>query len=163
MAVGVLVIGATPAHAQRLAVDDAAGDTMGPGLDIRKVTFSNRDRAVVVNMEFASDRRGEVIIFVRARRGSHVRMVSQHPAQGPDKTIFLSGHQVGHCGGLSTDWIRRQATLELRMPSRCLDGGEYGAIRDWALIEGYRGGSDVDYAPEDRHGDSRVTDWIPRG
>jgi hypothetical protein len=48
-------------------------------LDITKVTFHRRDRAVVVaNFEFMSDRRGAVSVFVKARHGSNVRMVSQH-------------------------------------------------------------------------------------
>jgi hypothetical protein len=164
MAVGALLTATSPAHAQQLAVDDAAGDILDPGLDITKVTFHNRDRAVVANFEFVSDRRGTVIVFVKARHGSNVRMVSQHPAEGPDKTLFLAGRKVGHCEGLSTDWDRRAATLKMRMPSRCLDEGNYGAIRNWALIEGYRSqSSDVDYAPEGPRGSLRVTDWIARG
>ncbi len=163
-AVGALLTATSPAHAQQLAVDDAAGDTLDPGLDITKVTFHNRDRAVVANFEFASDRRGAVIVFVKARHGSRVLMVSLHPAQGPDKTRFYAGRKVGQCGGLSTVWNRREATLKMRMPSRCLDEGNYGAIRNWALIEGYRSqSSDVDYAPEGPRGNPRVTDWIARG
>ena len=163
MALTALVTAASPAQAQRLAVDDASADTDGPGLDITKVTFHNRDRAVVANLEFVSDRRGTVIVFVKARYGSNVRMVSHHPAQGPDKTLFVTGDKVGHCEGFSTDWNRREATLKMRMPSRCLDDGDYGAIRDWALIEEYRGGSDVDYAPEGPRGGPSITDWIARG
>ena len=103
---------------------------------------------------------------MKARHGSKAVLVSQHPAQGPAKTLFFTGRRnfsQGHCEGLSTDWNRREATLKMRMPSRCLDEGNYGAIRDWALIEVYRGGSDVDYAPEGPRGNLRVTDWIARG
>ncbi len=68
------------------------------------------------------------------------------------------------CRGLSSDWDRPSATLRLRMPSRCLGGGDYGALRFWALIEGYRSrSSDVDYAPETPDGGLRFTDWVPRG
>jgi hypothetical protein len=47
------------------------------------------------------------------------------------------------------------------LPSRCLRGGDYGAIRFAVLTE--RGSGDTDVAPESANGDIGVSGWIPRG
>ena len=154
-----------PADARHATVVDEPGDTLDPGLDITRVSFRNRDHAVVVDFAFRRDRRGEIIVAMDSRGGPLMRMISQHPVSGPDKTFLIdrSGEEVP-CRGLSSDWSRADATVRLRMPSRCLDGGDYGALRFWALIEGYRSSSsDVDYAPETPDGDLTFTDWVPRG
>lgn len=55
------------------------------------------------------------------------------------------------------------ATVRIRLPSRCVLAGDYGAIKAWALTEVFHGAADVDYAPEQPDGDLAWTDWIPRG
>jgi len=155
-----------PAHARSLSVPDEAGDTIDRGLDITSVTFKNRDKAVVVGFEFTRDRRGEVIVAMGARRGPSVRIISQHPRTGRDNTFLIdrSGDEVP-CEKLSSDWDRAAATLKLRMPAECLGSGNYGALRFWALTEGYpgSGSSDVDYAPETPDGGLGLTARVPRG
>lgn len=164
LASALLVVPA-PAHAEQVTVDDGPGDTIDPGLDITTVSFKNRDQAVVVDLSFTRDRRGEIIVAIASRGGPLLRIISQHPASGDDKIFLIerSDEEVP-CRGLSSEWDRAAATLRLRMPSRCLGGGDYGALRFWALIEGYRSrSSDVDYAPESPDGGLRFTDWVPRG
>ena len=154
-----------PAEARQVMVVDGPGDTIDPGLDITTVSFRNRDQAVVVDLAFTRDRRGEIIVAIDSRDGPVLRIISQHPASGDDRTFLIgrSDDQVP-CRGLSSDWDRAAATVRFRLPSRCFDGGDYGALRFWALIEGYRSSSsDVDYAPESRDGGLTFTDWVPRG
>jgi hypothetical protein len=156
---------AVPAQAQRITVRDDAGDTIDPGPDITSVSFRNRDHAVVVVFRFVNDRRGEVIFPVRARGLGFIGgVVSQHPHQGPDHVIFYTRPGRTPCPRLTSDWNRPIAKVKIRVPSGCLNGGDYGAIKSWALIEGYHStSSDVDYAPEGPNGHLTYTDWIPRG
>jgi hypothetical protein len=49
--------------------------------------------------------------------------------------------------------------MRLRLPSKCLLDGDYGAVRSWFLTEEYGGGSDVDFAPAG----TGWTSWISRG
>lgn len=160
---GALVITAAPAQAQRIVVTDPAGDTQVRGLDIIEVVFANRDRAVVVTLTFTRDRRGDVIVLVQPRNRRGVAIVSRHPRSGPDRNFLEGPGGRVPCAALTSDWNRSAATLRLRMPARCLDGGNYGAVRGWALTEASGGGGDVDYAPERANGDIRRTDSIPRG
>ena len=154
-----------PANAERVAISDGAGDTTGAGLDVTDVVLRNRDHAVVSVMTFERDRRGEVIVAVRARgHGIVARVVSTHRRRGADRLQLLS--RVGEessCKGLRSTWDREAARMRLRLPSRCLLGGDYGAIRSWFLTEEFGGGGDVDYAPEQSDGDLRWTSWISRG
>ncbi|MGI8887372.1 MAG: hypothetical protein ACR2GB_00125 [Nocardioidaceae bacterium] len=148
---------ASPAHAQRLAVTDDAGDTFDRGLDMTRVTFSNRDRAVASKLRFARERPGDVILLVSARHGSAVVIVSEHRRRGLDNTYIVGRDGASACGGLTSDWDRKAARMQVRMPARCLQAGNYGAICGWTLTEGLHGVSDVDYAPEKRNGDIRLT------
>lgn len=53
--------------------------------------------------------------------------------------------------------------FRLRLPSRCLLDGDYGAVRGWFLTEELNGGGDVDYAPDAADETLDVTSWVPRG
>jgi len=157
-----LVAVATPASAQQVTVVDEARDASAPGLDITSGTFRNNDHAVVTSATFTRDRRGDVVIAVKARRGPLVGIVSRHRGSGADNTFLINrGGDKVPCRGLTGDWDRDAATLRLRMPAKCLADGNYGAVRFFALTE--RSGADVDYAPEKRNGDIRFTAWTPRG
>jgi hypothetical protein len=135
---------------------------MANGLDITRATFHNRDRAVVADVKFVTDKPGDVIVLVKARNGSRVFLVSRHTRRGPDETmLFKLRRGEVPCAGLTSDWDRRAAEVRLRMPSRCLDDGNYGATRHWAFTE--RRAADVDYAPDTPSGNIGVTDWISRG
>ena len=56
-----------------------------------------------------------------------------------------------------------KAAVRFRMPARCLNGGNYGAIKTWVLTEGAQGGSDTDYAPVDSDGQLTYSRWFSRG
>lgn len=167
MACSAILLAVTaPAQAEGITITDKFGDTIDPGLDITGFTVSNRDRAVVIDFEFKRDRRGEVIVAVDFRHGPGAVLVSQHPRRGPDNLLFFEcgDDSPDPCIGLSYDWNRPAASLSLRVPARCVAGGNYGAVRTWALIEGFRSSSsDVDYAPETPNGDLRFTRWLARG
>jgi hypothetical protein len=161
---GSVVASAAPATAERLSTSDPAGDTPQPGLDITRAAFANGDRAIVTRLTFRRDRPGTVVVKVKARHGRSVYIVSEHLRTGPDDTFLFEPGTEGatRCRGLASSWDREAALLRLRMPARCLDDGNYGAVRHWALTE-TRGGGDVDAAPQDSEGELSVTDWIPRG
>ena len=109
--------------------------------------------------------RGEAIFLVRVRKNRPVALVvSEHPRRGPDQLTLQTRHSDdAKCRGLRSTWDRAAATVRIRLPSRCVHGGDYGAISAWALTEVFHGGADVDYAPEQPDGDLAWTDWIPRG
>src|SRR4028119_2208652 len=71
------------AQARSILVEDPAGDTIDPGLDMTRATFKNRDLAVVVTIAFTRDRRGEVIVAIDGRARPLVRIVSPH--RRPDR------------------------------------------------------------------------------
>ncbi len=164
----VLAIGlvATPlvTQAQTITVADPAGDTAGPGLDITGVTLLNRDHAVVTKITFSDDHPDDVLVFLKTRDGRLSGVVSRHRRHGQDR-VFMLGNSAAHpgCHRLTSDWNRSAATVTLRLPSRCLLLGDYGAVRGEVLIEGRHSGADVDAAPQKPNGDPTYTDWVPRG
>ena len=126
--------------------------------------FANRDHAIVTTLSFARDTRSHVIVGVKARGVPFVGVVSRHFAKGPDHTYLVRrDYTKVPCQGLTSTWHRDVATLELRLPARCLSRGNYGAIRVFALTETFYGNRDVDWAPERSDGDFSFTGWIPRG
>lgn len=159
LAAAVLAVPGT-AQARQSTVTDVAGDTAEPGLDFTSVTMRNGDRAVAFTLQFARDRRGDVIVNVKPRHRPPALIVSRHRRQGPDK-LFFSSRGEHQCRRLSSRWNRRDATLTLRLPARCLHGGNYGALRFWALTE--NDARDVDYAPETPKGNLTLSDSTPRG
>lgn len=91
-------------------------------------------------------------------------MHERRPA-GTDRTFVVAGSfaraAAPVCEGVSGDWDAQSSSVTLRLPSRCLDDGDYGAVRAVVLTE--RRGADIDLAPQRRDGDPAPTDWIPRG
>lgn len=160
-----LLLLAAPASAQQLTYDDPAGDASGPGLDITRSTVQNRDHAVVTTVHFVRSVRGDLIVSIDPRHGRGVRVVSEYDPVGHTKNFVLpvaftdrstgGGHRV-RCPGLRVHWSVERPLARLRLPSSCLAGGDYGAVRQAVLTER---GSDTDYAPE---GDD-ASAWVPRG
>ncbi len=171
-ALATAFLGAAPASAQQLTVSDPQGDSSARTLDILSVTFRNRDAVVVADMTFADTTRdGDIIVSVDPRGGTGVRMVSTFRAAGGTKNFVL--HKAFTDRGSSTKRVRcpgfsmRQGTgdggspsITLRMPSRCLAGGNFGALRFAVLIEHH---GDRDWAPAARNGGVGSTDWVARG
>jgi hypothetical protein len=156
---------ASVAQAQSLRISDERGDRRGPGLDIVDVRAHNRDRAAVLQVRVGRAIRGRLIVSIDPRRARGVRLVNVH-RPGPDRNFVAAGaftdRRLGGtqpCRGFRVAWNARTATL--RMPSRCLNDGAYGAIRVSVLTEGRNG--DSDWAPELPSGHIGNSAWIPRG
>ena len=145
--VALVCASAPAAQARGVTIDDAAGDTIDPGLDFTSVHFSNRDRAVVVHFRFVRDRRGEVIFPIRVRgRGAVALVVSQHPRVGKDHLIFQTRRSDdASCQGLrSTSGIGLtltddQAPLSMRAPRKLRGSQDVGSHRRLPQPEQRRG------------------------
>lgn len=158
---------ATPAYAETLAVDDALGDAAGRGPDIVRASVQNNDFSVIARVQLARAVRGDVIVSIDPRNGAGVRLVSELETNGHHTDHLLPGAftdrapgAVPEGCGIRVSWDPDQATVRLRLPSRCLAGGDYGAIRFAVLTER---GADADEAPETRNGDWTSSPWISRG
>jgi len=162
LAMGFVLISASGAMAEQLTVTDDANDNMGRGLDIIQASVSNRDQSVVATVFFRKDRLGDVVVALRTRHHGTVGLAVKHRS-GPDKVSFLTRHDNVKCPHLQVDWMPKQAAVEFRMPARCLNGGNYGAVKTWVLTEGAHGGSDTDYAPVNTHGKLTYSRWVSRG
>lgn len=163
-AVSALLLTAAPSYAQPLRVTDPSGDAAGPGLDIVAATVENRDHRIVARVRFVEAVRGDVIVSVDRRHGTGLRMVSEHRPDGETKSYLVPGAFTDEgaapavkCPRFRARWHADRPVVRMSLPARCLNSGNYGAIRFAVLTE--RGG-DTDYAPGDPAGSS---DWIPRG
>jgi hypothetical protein len=154
---------ATPAQAQQISITDPAGDTTAHGLDITGARIHNKDHAVVTNVTFARDVRGDFIEAIRARHGHLLRLVIEHRRTGPDTILLLSRNTEVQCAHMASTWDRSAARVHLRLPAKCIYGGNYGALHMWLLSEKRGDGSDVDSAPTKSNGAIGFTPWIPRG
>lgn len=63
--------------------------------------------------------------------------------------------------GFRVRWDRAARTVTMRLPSRCPQGGDHGAVRGAVLTE--RGGGDADWAPADGPDDLVSSVWIAPG
>lgn len=163
---------APPASAQQVSVGDEAGDATGQALDLVGVTLRNDDRAVVATMSF-SFTTGDSTIVVSAdpRGGKGVRIVSDFKPRGTGRTKnyvlakALTDAKPGtkrvKCKGvtLREGWDSADyPTITLRMPSRCLNGGDYGALQ---FVVQVKQGSGRDWAQQ--QGTGVPIGWVPRG
>jgi hypothetical protein len=147
-------------EAQEAAVSDPAGDTLARGLDVTRVKVANNDYSIVTTVRFVETRRGELIVFVDPR-GAHpgVTMVSRYRPHGTTRNFVLSNTADDNtprvrCPGFRVAWRPAKDLARMRLPSRCLRRGNYGAIRFAFLTE--RDAADIDFSPE-------FSPFIPRG
>jgi hypothetical protein len=152
---------AAPAQAQSLRFTDPVGDTPGHGMDIVAATIRNGDRGVSTTVWFEQVMRGELIIGLRSHTGT-TTVVSQHRPQRTDRS-FLVTDEKSPCRGLRVDWDHAADKATVRVPSRCLDEGNYGALRAFVLTEDDRRSGDIDLAPESADREWHWTRRIPRG
>jgi hypothetical protein len=157
----VLVSGS--ALAQTVSVSDPAGDGLkGHRLDITEVKVANRDHAIITTISFVRVAHGDLGVAMKARgdrRKQLVGVTSVHRASG-DTNLFRTFAGVQKCKGLSVTWDATTNRVRVRVPSRCLDNGNYGALKVKAITEI---GSDADVAPKDPKGNWRWTEWASRG
>ena len=59
-------------------------------------------------------------------------------------------------------WIEATDRVRARMPSRCFEDGDYGAVRVRIITE-VNGGEDADLAPTGSKARWLWSDWISRG
>jgi hypothetical protein len=157
----VLVLGGS-ANAAELTVTDAAHDTARAGLDIVGASLDNDDYALSASVNFRKNRSGTVVIGVRARNRGFIRIVSKHHADGGGRSFLVNANGRLRCSDLTVSWHPARTSVSFAVPSTCLWGGNYGAVRAWILSEDLTSGTDVDYAPE-HNGSSALTAWLPRG
>lgn len=162
--VSALLLTAAPSYAQELSVTDPSGDADGPGLDIVAAKIDNRDHRIVARVRFTDAVRGDVIVSVDRRHGTGLRLVSEHRPAGETTNFVVPGAFTDQraaekvkCPGFRVRWLTDRPVVRMSLPARCLNSGNYGAVR-FAILTERRG--DTDYAPGDP---VRSSDWIPRG
>jgi hypothetical protein len=136
---------------------------------VTRARLANHDYALTVRVRFSEAVRGSLVVSVDRRHGSGLRLVSRYRPQGETRSFVLrhaftdrgAGNQRIACHGLRVSWDAEAATATLRLPSRCFNDGDYGAVRFAVLTE--RGSGDSDVAPETASGDIAESAWIPRG
>jgi hypothetical protein len=155
---------APPAGAASQIITDPAGDGYkGPRLDITLGALSNKDRVIRVGVEFVKVASGDLIVFLQARGGGTYRVVSQLDQSGEDSAqsdfLLVPGSQEPvTCAGLKVRWDDAEDVAVVRLPSRCLDDGDYGAVRFKVLTEI---GSDADLMPDQTGANGNVFPWSP--
>lgn len=166
---GLLLSTAAIAHAEQISFDDVVGDTRAPGLDIVMASIRNRDRVVVAEVTFRNDRRGIVSIGITRRDTPWAAMETKHLLNGPDSNYIQIGSTGNvrsvECSGLTSDWNRRKAVLRMHMPSKCLNRGDYGAIKTYVLAERWeQEKTNTAFAPRSktRTAPFRFSRWIAR-
>ena len=169
-ALSLLLLAAPAANAQSLAITDPVGDAPAGELDLTRVSVENRDHRVVARVTTADLTKGAVIVSVDRRNGTGVRLVTSRRADGTVNARVYAGaftdaeSDIGGvvpCPRYRVAWDDDTSTVTLSMPSRCWNGGDYGALRFAALTE--KQGADSDYAPTDRDGDLSSSAWVARG
>jgi hypothetical protein len=169
LTVSVIGLTAVPASAQQVRVTDEVGDASG-GMDLTGVTFVNADRRVRFVVDVEEVRPGHLVAIVRTDR-RHPRRLTYVSANwrrddgtGRVRVLVEEGGEAQRvpCDGVKQHWDRVAGRVVFSAPSRCIGGGDYGAVRASMLSERPTGG-DSDWAPDEGRGGLPWTAWIPRG
>jgi hypothetical protein len=117
-------------------------------------------------VRFVEAVRGDLIVSIDPRRARGLRLVSEYRPNGHTRNSIVSGAftdknvpdepTVLSCKGFRVTWNVDAAQATLRLPSRCLHDGDYGALRFAVLTERQ---ADSDFTPDTGSG----SDWIARG
>jgi len=154
-ATAIVMLGASPALADSDTLSDPAGEVELRFLDITEASVNNGERSIQASITFAEDRRGTVIVGVETRFHGVWRIVNKHRDSAPDRTFLVNEEGRVACDGLTGSWDRSTATAEYTLPSRCINDGNFGAIKPWLLTEPLNSGSDGDL--------TGFRNWIARG
>jgi hypothetical protein len=158
-----LVLASGTAIAQTVSFSDPAGDGQkGTHLDITAIRVANNDHLIVTTIRFVKVVSGDLAVAIKQRgrgpRGEAV-VTSIHRARG-DKNRLHTIAGVVRCKGFRVRWDGTKGRARIRVPSRCITHGHYGAIKVQAITEI---GSDADFAPKTPKGNWGWTDWVSRG
>lgn len=162
---------AAPVGAAQVTVPDAQGDSLQAPLDLLGLTAHNNDLHLRIELTVEdATRDGDLFVSVKPRRGDGVRIVSRFRPTDKTRTVLLD-HAVTdkgagkntrlRCRGLklSEGWADAGPTIIFSMPSRCLNHGNYGAVRFIAAVEADR---DAQVKPE-ANDDTAKSDYVARG
>lgn len=156
----VLVSGS--ALGQTVHVSDPAGDGLkGQRLDITTVKLANRDHSIVVTIAVVHVAYGDLGVRMKARGDSgETALITSLHRSGGDTNRLVTAAGEKQCKALHVSWNEATDRVRVRVPSRCVDGGDYGAVRVKTIFEI---GSDADFAPKGPKGSWRWTDYVARG
>jgi hypothetical protein len=159
-----LLAGTGPALAQTRHVPDPAGDGLkGRALDITDMKVANRDHAVVATISFVRvPKYGDLGFALQQRGDTHHQILaavySDHTPRR-DENRFASVPHRRTCGRLVVTWDATADAVRIRIPARCINHADYGAVRAQVITEI---GSDADFAPKGPKGRWRWSRWISR-
>jgi hypothetical protein len=160
LASSILVLSApVAAQAATNSKEDPARDgSKGPNLDVKAATLDNKAKVLKVTVGFEKVSKGDLIVFLKLRGHKLIRAVSEYrPGDGTLENYLLGGDDPeanADCPGFKAAWSTSDDTATLRIPSGCLDGGDYDEARFKILTEI---GPDADLAPQ--AGDNDVWRW----
>lgn len=142
---------------------DPAGDgRKGRNLDITSIRVNNGDHAIAAIISVVRVTGGDFGVRYRARGDDRRQMALVYsegsPGNHTDGLETPEGAQS--CKGLRVSWDREASILKVRLPSKCFDSGDYGAVHVKVITEI---GSDADLAPKGPAGGWIWTPWTSRG
>lgn len=160
--VATLLLGAGPASAQKVYLQDPAGDAPEHSIDFTRVKLDNTDHNVVARLRLYNAESGALLVSVKPRHARGVRMVSLYDPVGHTSNYVADGafgdphpaEEPMRCRGYRVRWSPERPIVTLKMPSRCLNGGRYSTLQFSVLTEDNDGGDSDDAGP---------TGWVPRG
>lgn len=158
------VLASGTAVAQTVSFSDPAGDGLkGTHLDMTSIDVANRDHVIVITISFVKVSHGDLLLSIKQRGQAPSRqagVTSSHRARG-DKNRLYGSTGVEKCKGFKVTWEAALSRVRVRVPSRCLTHGDYGAIKTQAATS--VGGFTADAAPKTPKGKWGWTDWVSRG
>ena len=120
----------------------------GPQVDVTSARMDNRQNFLSIDIDVEKVAKGDLIVFLKLRGHKLIRAVSQYrPGQGTLENVLLGGDKPesnSRCPGFVAAWSVSDNTIDLRIPSRCLDKGDYKDAKFRILTEI---GPDADLAP----------------
>jgi hypothetical protein len=155
----LLLLAPLPAYADSGRIGDRDDDGEVPMLDFRHVDLANNESAVVVTMWFNKVTIGDLGVHLRTADGDWAGVFSEHRHPG-DRNQFwtLTGRRP--CRGVSVRWDDDLDKVRVRVPARCIDGGDFGDVQIRVITEL---GSDADLVPDARHNRWPWSRFISRG
>jgi hypothetical protein len=117
---------------------------------------------IVVRISVVRVALGDLGVGIKARGDSTketAAVTSAHRSGGDTNRLFAAeGEQ--QCNGFRVRWNQITDRVRVRVLSRCIDGGDYGAVAVKAI---FQIGSDADFVPKGPKGGWRWTDYVARG